>query len=332
MLFWPKSSGCCCSAGCTVTITVTDCNFGTPVSGATVTVKDAGGSVVGSGTTNGSGVVTATYPSAGNYTIVVAKSGIATITVFRALACPTSTLTVATGINVAHTIATCSGLPIPGLTVTLTHTASGAVYTGITNSSTPNFVMPVVTGGAYTHSVSAFRSVTHTGSSSPLCGVFPSALFLAPAPGYHCYSGPCRPAPPGSTANQCDYAIADTLFLTDSLHGPTTLTWDANGAGAGIAAWVGTKAITTPTCNSLPGSADTLTYVLRASQDLSGNPNLEVRWAGGSGDRGVRIPCVDEDFCPPTLAVELDFALPPDPGGVQYRPYCDLGATFIITE
>lgn len=58
--------------GCSVKFTVLCVS--TPVSGATVTVKN-GGTTVASGTTNGSGVVTLNIPSAGTYTVVVPAVG-----------------------------------------------------------------------------------------------------------------------------------------------------------------------------------------------------------------------------------------------------------------
>ena len=78
-------SPCCCGGGpCSITICVSACSA--PLVGDPVTVK-SGSTTVASGTTNGSGCVTLTIPSAGTYTVVVTDPTFGTLSGNYALTC-----------------------------------------------------------------------------------------------------------------------------------------------------------------------------------------------------------------------------------------------------
>jgi hypothetical protein len=96
MGFKQGNPGCpCCE--CNWTFTITGCN-GTVQSGVTVNLRQSG-SLIGTGTTNGSGVAVISVP-AGTYDVQVVGTGYATNTSSRAHTCGQSTsiiLTAATG-------------------------------------------------------------------------------------------------------------------------------------------------------------------------------------------------------------------------------------------
>lgn len=79
---------CCCTStpACPVTITVTSGCNSAPIADAPVEIRN-GATVVGSGTTDASGVVTIGIPAAGGYTIAIGKSGYVPVAGFRTLAC-----------------------------------------------------------------------------------------------------------------------------------------------------------------------------------------------------------------------------------------------------
>lgn len=70
MLFWPRSSGCCCTPTYphTITCTVYACDSGAPFLAGTIATATLGANSY-TGTTNSSGVATIGVPSAGTYTM-----------------------------------------------------------------------------------------------------------------------------------------------------------------------------------------------------------------------------------------------------------------------
>lgn len=311
-------------------MTVRQCPSDALVSGAVVTVKDSGGATVGSGTTDATGIVTVTIPAAATYTIVVAKTGQNTVTATQAATCTTNNVAIKLGIAASYTVRTCAVGAI-GITVTLTHATSGRVFTGVTNSSGA-VTVAVGESGNYNYSIPAFRHTTRTGSANlppGFCTTSGGTQDLDPATGYHCLflTTGCMVPPAGLTNSECFYPIADTLFLTDSAYGTTTLTWSSSAGGVGIGGWSGTKAVSTPACAPDPASSTTLTYLLRqASFPTSGSPNLRIFY----DSTNVTATCVTSDFCPPSIPVDLDFTIAG--GGTANKPYCTAGATFVITE
>lgn len=87
------TGGGCCEVLCgPYTVTVTIC--GSALAGATVELK-SGSDVIASGTTDSSGQVALTFPSAGTYTRVISASQATTSTASVTLACSASSATVA---------------------------------------------------------------------------------------------------------------------------------------------------------------------------------------------------------------------------------------------
>ena len=74
----------CCCGGCTVTITPSFC--GAPIADCGVAIY-SGASLIASGTTDGTGSVTLTIPSAGTYTVKATLSGFDPVSASRALTC-----------------------------------------------------------------------------------------------------------------------------------------------------------------------------------------------------------------------------------------------------
>jgi len=225
---------CCCGAPhdrCTVTICVTGCD-GTPLVGAFVQVKKSG-VLVGSCTTATGGCCNVTILIADSNTsfeIIISDTGYVTYDGFKTLVCNTTYTiklrTVASGPTATFQVTGCGSVaPAPaleGALVTLScggggdTDASGIFETGITGTVTCNWT------------VSKNRFITQTGSftNSVDCpGSITISVVLLPASGYHCACS-FLPDP-----------LPDTLHLTDSAYGSTTLTYDA---GSGL--WIGTLA------------------------------------------------------------------------------------------
>lgn len=246
-MFWPKGSGCCCGGCGSIDVTVRLCSDNSLISGATVTVKDGGGTTVGSGTTPGSGFVSIDVPSAATYTVTVAKSGQATATTTVSATCSANAVSITLGRLLTVTVTACSVAPV-GQTVTAT--LSGRTFSAVTNGSGVA-VIPVTGTGTYTiattHASPRFAAYSASVSVST-CSTSHTATMVA-ASGYVCLAW---------TGFNCDLPVARTLFATDSVHGAVTLVYDA-----GLGQWLGSKAgITFPACDGCVSVTQTLTFRL----------------------------------------------------------------------
>lgn len=139
------------------------------------------------------------------------------------------------GCSVPFKATGCGGLPLPGVTITVKTLGGATVASGVTDAT--GFVtLDIGTAGVYnvvgdTGTV-RFNTVTNS-SVSLFCGTQWNVGFsLAVASGYH-----CLPVTFG-----CAWPVKDTLQLTDSVYGSTTLAWSSTSGGI----WSGTKTIFYP--------------------------------------------------------------------------------------
>lgn len=338
MLFWPKSSGCCCGGCGTIAVTVRDCDSNETLAGASVVVKDPDGATIGSGTTDVSGVYSVGIDAAGDYAVEVSNPGQPTVYLTLAATCDVNNVTIRTGMIVKYPVTGCNG-PLSGLTVYLTHVASGRTYTGTTDTSNvANAVIAVGEFGTFAYSIAADRYATKTGTTNhSACVVQYPTLTLVPATGYACITLTCFQPPPGMDSTQCSYPVATTLHLTDSVWGAVTLTYDSRpplqGGGADIPGWWGTKTVDVPPCDGVgdPRSA-VVDYHLRIQTNVSGVV-MFVRFVYQDDGSGaiIAVGCTANEFCPPAQAVELDLS-PLDGQESVAGLYCDAMPTFVITE
>lgn len=301
------SPGCnCCGCG-TIVVTVRLCSDNSLISGATVTVYDDADVEVDSGTTDGTGIVTATIAEAGTYRVVVSKSPHATLTTFVVASCAANPVTVVLGRTIRGWVHTPCGSGLRGLTATFTHATSGRVYVGVTGteggSPQENLGIAVAESGIFNYSIPAYRHVTKTGTltaSAFFCVTAVADIELAAESGYHCViHTACGSYPSGLDGQDCQYPLTDTLFLTDGVYGAVTLTHSG-------ATWVGTKAVTI-TCGG-GAIAATGTWTLSQNSIVSGYI-LRINFAHSGGTIGGGDPaCTGTgDFCPPHVAYLGEF-------------------------
>lgn len=154
--------GCCCGGACgQICVTVLGCN-GMALAGATVAVS-LGGTLVGSGTTNGSGIFCVTILVAGTYTITVSKSRFTSSTTTIAAVCGISpnTTSVMLAAAAGYICVPCCPDPLSTAAKTLT-TTWGVIslpylglFTGGPNGLAAN---TPVWGGCATISVNAYQA------------------------------------------------------------------------------------------------------------------------------------------------------------------------------
>jgi hypothetical protein len=250
--------GCC---GCTVRVCVTACPGSTPIPAANVALKQSGVALV-SCATGADGCCSLSVSSAGTYEVVVTKTGYATYDRNRTLACgDTITVGLLGSASVTlHVLSDCTSgaQDLEGAT---------AILDGISEltGSTGRASFGLTDAGTYSWTVSKARYVSQSGTvtlsyCSP-ASPGPSDIFLLPDTGYHC--GPnlnCDNSPR-------DPVVPDTLNLTDSVYGATTVAYDVTDGH-----FRGTKSIAFPAaCPGFTAGTRTLKYDF--------NP-------GGNGGRG----------------------------------------------
>jgi hypothetical protein len=182
--------------GCAITynFTVTDSSSAAALSGATVKVLSSTGSVVATGTTDGSGKVSLVVSGVDSYTYSVADSGYTTATGTLSATCG-AIVAVPVAMSVAgctttftgSVITSCNSSPVPSGAVTITDRTTGAVYyTGTTDSSGNFSGTWTSASGANTDikvtSADGLRSYTLAGvaqtcSSSAVYNLTPNWLF-----------------------------------------------------------------------------------------------------------------------------------------------------------
>ncbi len=233
-----ESGGCgCCEdrCSCEITVCVKDC-IGTAIPGATVTLKLVG-ETKSICTTNIDGCCTMawetecpTEPTAA-YDLIVSKTGYRTYKKYRSLTCGnTYTVVLLRDIDppvVLFHIVGCCNQDLPGATVIFGDTEYTTDIHG-------NVEIEVTEEGTYDWSVSKFRFVTKTGTITinPCFDAGHSIILaLDPGEGYHCGFGLADPLP-------------ETLSLTDSILGATSLVWGFN-AVQGLFGWMGTLPVHT---------------------------------------------------------------------------------------
>ncbi|MHB1559310.1 MAG: carboxypeptidase regulatory-like domain-containing protein [Isosphaeraceae bacterium] len=210
---------CCCTA----IICVTDCPSGTELIGATVTIK-SGSTTLGSCITadnGGNACCGIDIGTAGSYEVTVSATGYQTYTGTLSLTC-NGTTTIAlqpstAPATIAFTVYGCcvSGV-LAGATVTLSDGQSGVT------DSTGQVSFWEGLPGTYTYSVTASRFATYTGSVTIVACSTTTAnisVTMTPASGYAC--GPLDP-----NNDPRPEPISTTLYLTDSVYGACTLTFD----------------------------------------------------------------------------------------------------------
>jgi hypothetical protein len=260
--------GCCCGGGggcqCSTQICVEDCS-GNPIVGATVTV----GSLAPATTTTG-GCVSFCLDAlggAGSYQTTVSDTGFFTFSNTKSLACDGTTtvkLLPNTGPpSVTFEVTGCNGAALPGATVeiggsTYTTDVDGKVNVGITDAGT--FGWEVSFPPRF---VSQSGSVTLTS-----CGSFGNvAVQLLPASGFFC----CQTI-------GCPFPWMETLDLTDSEYGGTTVTYDP-----AFTLWTGTIPVefqANMNGSGCPASSGTMGYqwggraTVCCSADSAGTVNL----------------------------------------------------------
>jgi hypothetical protein len=232
---------CCCGPpSCKICITTKLC-VDAVLSNVTVTVTQ-GGTTVGTGTSNASGVCCIDVPESGSYVVTVTKTGYTGSNKLVNVTCPGTTAAVLTLQLIANqhrfAVQGCGSSGVPGATVTIndgsyTTDSSGYVY----------FSAPIAT---YSYSVSAPRFTTKTGTVNiQFCtGSQVGSGPLTPASGYHC------------SLSSCPYPLPDSVTLTDSVIGTTTLSWVADRS------WEGTLTYSFPGYCGCPAKSTTMKYSL----------------------------------------------------------------------
>jgi hypothetical protein len=303
VLFWPKSSGCCCEEGCDpFHISVRLCqNFNPTIAeaGATVTAHDALGNLVDTGVSDAGGLLELDLPAAGEYTFTASNTGRTTLVVVEDAACGGS-LEIVLGRTFNFSINGCS-VAYRNVPVTLTHATSGRVYLATTTTSfggfgTGNLTMAVGETGNYNYTMTADRHAVKTGtvaSASLTCANAGGTHVLTPLSGYTCTQWSCA-TPAGLIQEDCWYPLAGTLFLTDSAFGAVTLTY---GTVSTVGGWRGSKAVT-----SASGPATTAHYLLRDANVGAGTFQVSFDLGLGGGTQNLTgLPCggsADPDeFC-----------------------------------
>jgi Carboxypeptidase regulatory-like domain len=249
-----NSLGCCRCGGtpgtCIVGICATDCS-NNPVVGAMVSVTP-----VGSG--SGSSCTTTASPSdgccqitlsagAGNYNVTVSATGFSTLTQQMALSC-SNIYTIAllpspTTFCCTFSAIGCNGEPACNATVNIA---------GQTEPLPATICLTAVGSYPWTISAPTFNDATGTATITSLCGGCSGGAVdveLTPASGFQCCAlGNLFPAE----------ALPDTLFLTDSVYGGTTLTFD------GVSSWVGSisGANVAAGCGCPDGGVTTIVYTV----------------------------------------------------------------------
>lgn len=240
----PGSCCGCAPSSCNTTFTLVDscCSVSCNLSGATFTVK-SGGTTVATGTTGAGGSVTLDLGTAGTYDVTVSYGGSTLTQSGVALACSSYTYYYA-GLHVIG----CNLLGVPGATVAVNPPAGITVSpTSVTSDGTGlarGFCYPTPSL-PYTITQSRFLS---TSGTTTAC----DNVSLTAATGYHC--APC-----------CAWPVCDTLSLTDSVLGATTLTYDA-----AVGYWWGTLDFSFGGYCGCPASDTTVAYIWPAS----GNCNM----------------------------------------------------------
>jgi hypothetical protein len=248
-------AGCCCGPTCSLTATVTvRCQSGassyTTLAGFTVDIKDGGGSVVASGTTNGSGVASITFSGAiGTYAAEASKTDYQTKTgTLTYTACPqTQSVTITTSKSVITINFTRTGCPtIGGATIAVT----GDVTTSDTAASDGSLSLPItMPSGAATAAI----TITITPPSGHGAATQSSSITL-----YGCadlsrsYSFIGQNDGSHSPIACGEYFMPSTFDYSDD-YGSCTLTYSS-----GLADWNGTytytssKLVALVDCDPLP--------------------------------------------------------------------------------
>jgi len=185
---------------------------------------------------------------------------------------------------------------LPGAAISLLP-PSGYEFDCTTNSTGQcNFF--VAEAGTYSYMISKSRFQTITGTvtiTNCLNTTTTINYTMDPASGYVCGEDSCS----GGVEAIIPDPIPTTLNLTDSVYGPTTLTWDPVNLW-----WLGTIVTTSMAlCNCPAGLTFTLTYTLyRCHGTPSGRP-LGITWLSGSEECGGFF--TGTDLCPTDSTVTL---------------------------
>lgn len=269
----PGSCAECCGDVCRICATVTDC-FSTPISGATVTVKQAG-STVGTCTTDAAGKCCVDVPASGSYNVAASKAGYVGQNVDVSVSCPETK-------NVALTMRTtgtahrffasgCGSLGLPGVTLTI----GGGSYT--TDAS--GFAYYSLPPGTYSWTATPPTGFdAKSGSQSHTCLQSLWGQPFTVSSGYVCTCGGCV-LPMQKTS----------VTLTDSIIGTVTLNWDAT-AGA----FKGTKTgYSFPGYCGCPPNTTDIEYTFTPG---TAGCSLGVRYYACAGN-----PLITTGYCPGTL-------------------------------
>lgn len=264
----------CC---CTEKVCVTACPTGAAIAGASVAIK-SGGTTVSSGTTDSTGCVILNIPSGGSYELIVTASGYKGYDGTRTLACG-GTASVVLQPNTANAtikfqLTGCCNLSLAGVSIALSDGQTATTDAAGAASFWQG------TAGTYSYTASKSRFVSATGNVTVTgCQTTTTTvnITLSPATGYHC--GPkCSSASPQFLADP----VPDTLFLTDSAYGATTLAYSATGGPGGTAGWSGTLTATFPEPAGYPAGVcpASTTFTITYRLGVCSNGRLQVSYPG----------------------------------------------------
>lgn len=224
---------CFCSGSCgQICVTVKN-SAGTLISGGTITVKDGGGTTIGTCTTNGSGVCCVAIPSAATYTVTFTKTSYTSVTVSVVATCTTNNVTICTGTQVTFSVSLSCGVSSIGTSVSITGVGSGTV------DGTGTWISPVPSPGTYSYTISRTGYATQTGTFTVLvnCGSATVSTTLVPDSTHNCCAG-CS-----------DKIIPTVLYLTDE-NGTWTLTSSlSGGSSCGIFTGIGSVTRNVANCS-----------------------------------------------------------------------------------
>ena len=231
------------------------------------------------------------------------------------------------------TVEGCGGLPYEGLTVEVyDSTGTTLLDSGTTDASGDVTLSWTGTSGSYVVEVTGAgaRFDAYSQTLALTCG-HDTTIGLTPASGYECCSG-------------CLLPLADTLFLTDSVVGGVTLSYDAF-----TGTWIGTIDYSFPGCPSPPqpfGACDPLTVTLTYSfactvlGDFTAGVSGAQAVGGGVGNCCPNSGGADgPDFagdpgsagsCPAPLSWSTSWTDNPPPSRCYL--YCGATATITVTE
>jgi hypothetical protein len=325
-------------------VTVRLCSTGAVVSGALVEVEDLSGTPIGSGTTDGTGIVTVAIAAAGDHVITVSKAGQSTVSRVFSATCTANAVTISFGRAYQCQVRGCNGHNLSGAVVSVT--LSGNTISGITDSGGIASI-PVPSTGTYAVNIHhpGGRFADYNGTF-PFLGCFVGDDGIKPLSAnssHKCVAWGNPLTAPAIPGRLCMFPYSTTLHLTCSLYGAVTLTWMATTPHGFSNQWYGSKTVTIPACDVCPSTSTLMEFFLYQSASHGTPIGGTMVNANGITAPGVKCPGGADIGSYSNAAVGIasssDVVCPPSPivtGHITGAPtarngYCT-NQTWTITE